>query len=533
MHCEKSVNVSLRDVLERDLPILFEHQIDPVANRMVAFTPRDENAFMAHWRKILADPTVNKKVVLFDRQVAGHVVSFERSGKREIGYWIGREHWGKGIATEALRQFLRQATERPLYGVVAKHNTASIRVLEKCGFVLAGRSRGSPGGRGPAVEELILKLSDGDSADPDLRVTYELACAGRPEAERTASEIALEQTVELPADVVRTRFPSGLVGRVDAVRERDDGRWEAEIAYPLETVGSDVPQLWNLLFGNISLKAGIRLRAVGWPSALLHELGGPQYGVGGLRRLCGVDERRPLLCAALKPMGLSAGELARLCGQFAAGGIDLVKDDHGLVDQPSAPFDERVTRCQAAAEETNARTGGTTLYLPNVTAGVGELARRVEFAAKAGCRGVLLSPLPAGPDSLRWIARNTELAILAHPSLSGAYLRDDHGLAPELLLGELFRILGADGVIYPNAGGRFPFSEETCAAIHAALRKPLGPIEPAFPMLGGGIEVDRVPHWIERYGPDTVFLIGGSLYARDNLSGATRDLLAALRAAAC
>ncbi len=153
------MDVLLRDVLEGDLPILFEHQLDPAANRMAAFMPRDRNAFTEHWTKILADETVAKKAILLDGHVVGNIVSFERSGKREIGYWIDSEYWGKGIATEALSQFLRDVTERPLHALVATHNTASIRVLEKCGFAIVGQGRGSPGARGPAVEEFLLKLS--------------------------------------------------------------------------------------------------------------------------------------------------------------------------------------------------------------------------------------------------------------------------------------------------------------------------------------------------------------------------------------
>ncbi len=163
---EASVDVVLRDVLEDDLSILFEHQLDPAALRMAAFTPRDKNSFMAHWKgNILADPTVAKRTILCDGHVAGYVVSFERSGKQEIGYWIGREYWGKGIATKALSQFLRNVTERPLYAVVAKHNTASIRVLEKCGFAIAEQSLGSSDVRGPVVEELTLKLSASETQD--------------------------------------------------------------------------------------------------------------------------------------------------------------------------------------------------------------------------------------------------------------------------------------------------------------------------------------------------------------------------------
>jgi RimJ/RimL family protein N-acetyltransferase len=154
------LDIQLRDVFEDDLPVLFEHQLDPEANRMAAFTPRDEKAFTEHWAKILADPAVDKKTILFGGRVAGNILSFERSGKREVGYWIGREFWGQGIATQALARFLTQVSERPLWALVAKCNPASLRVLEKCGFAIVGESSGSPGARGPVVDELILKLDD-------------------------------------------------------------------------------------------------------------------------------------------------------------------------------------------------------------------------------------------------------------------------------------------------------------------------------------------------------------------------------------
>lgn len=152
------LHVRLRDVQEGDLPILFEHQIDPVAHRMAVFTPRDRDAFMAHWAKILADETVVKKAVLLDGRVAGHVVIFERSGRWEVGYWIGREHWGRGIATRALAQLLPTVSRRPLHAFVAKQNTASIRVLEKSGFVVEEEIRGSHGEGGPLIEDVLMRL---------------------------------------------------------------------------------------------------------------------------------------------------------------------------------------------------------------------------------------------------------------------------------------------------------------------------------------------------------------------------------------
>ena len=93
---------------------------------------------MAHWNRILEDESVVKKTVLFEGEVAGNVVSFVNSGEREVGYWIGREFWGRGVATQALAGFLRLEERRPLYAGVARHNVASIKVLENCGFRVSG-----------------------------------------------------------------------------------------------------------------------------------------------------------------------------------------------------------------------------------------------------------------------------------------------------------------------------------------------------------------------------------------------------------
>jgi RimJ/RimL family protein N-acetyltransferase/protein tyrosine phosphatase (PTP) superfamily phosphohydrolase (DUF442 family) len=140
--------VQLRDVLETDLPIFFEQQLDPDAARMAAFPSRSRDTFMVHWAKILADENVQTQTILFNGQVAGNIVSFEQDGKREVGYWLGKEFWDQGVATRALADFLGQVKVRPLYAYVAKHNLASRRVLEKCGFAFDSED----------IEGLILKL---------------------------------------------------------------------------------------------------------------------------------------------------------------------------------------------------------------------------------------------------------------------------------------------------------------------------------------------------------------------------------------
>ncbi len=151
-------NIQLKNVQESDLAIFFEQQRDPLANQMAAFPARDKDAFMAHWAKIMKDETIILQTILFEGQVAGNLVSFELSGQREVGYWLGREFWGKGIASRALLEFLKQVKERPLYAHVARHNIASLRVLEKCGFRLQGKEKNFAVIQGEPVEGLILKL---------------------------------------------------------------------------------------------------------------------------------------------------------------------------------------------------------------------------------------------------------------------------------------------------------------------------------------------------------------------------------------
>ena len=129
--------IQLRDVEAGDLPLFFEHQRDPVAVAMVAFNSREREAFDQHWAKLLADEKNLAKTILVGDEVAGHIGSWTSDGKREIGYWIDRALWGRGIATEALSSFLRLEQTRPLHAGVAKHNVASIRVLQKCGFTLS------------------------------------------------------------------------------------------------------------------------------------------------------------------------------------------------------------------------------------------------------------------------------------------------------------------------------------------------------------------------------------------------------------
>jgi ribulose-bisphosphate carboxylase large chain len=362
-----------------------------------------------------------------------------------------------------------------------------------------------------------------------IRLTYHLTCAHREDAAQRAREIALEQTVELPEGAFPLELEEQVVGRLESIAPVDEGRWKVVISHQPGGAGEDLPQLLNLLFGNISLQTGIRLVDVALPESVLARLPGPRFGIPGLRKLTARHDGRPLLCVAIKPVGFSAGQLAELCGRFAAAGIDVVKDDHGLTNQGSAPFAERLRRCQEAVNEANARSGGSTIYAPNLTSPVDVLGERLELARRHGCRAVLLSPFLIGLDAVRWVAECFELAVLSHPALTGVYFYPFHGIAPDVLLGTLFRVAGSDGVIYPNAGGRFPFTRRTCEVINSRLRSDLGRMRPSMPMPGGGVEIELIPEWVEAYGADTMFLVGASLYRQRDPAAAARRLVETVR----
>jgi len=147
----------LRDVGEDDLSVFFEHQRDPEAVEMAAFPARERDSFLEHWHRIMGDDELVAKTIVLDGEVAGNIGSWERDGRRFVGYWLGREFWGRGLATRALAEFVEELTVRPLYAEVATRNVGSIRVLEKCGFAVVGRETEQTEEFGE-IELLVMEL---------------------------------------------------------------------------------------------------------------------------------------------------------------------------------------------------------------------------------------------------------------------------------------------------------------------------------------------------------------------------------------
>jgi ribulose-bisphosphate carboxylase large chain len=330
-----------------------------------------------------------------------------------------------------------------------------------------------------------------------------------------AETICIEQTIEFPADlIVDDDIREKIFGRIEDFHKVDETHFEAKISYAVESSGFELTQFLNVIFGNSSIKPGIRVERLELPENLLQAFKGPRFGRDGLRNYLGV-EKRPLLCTALKPMGLSSKALADYAYQFALGGIDMIKDDHGLADQSFSPFEERVELCSAAVARANAETGFRSIYIPNITAPANQMADKARFAKKAGAGGMMIAPGLAGFDIMRHIADDDEIAlpILTHPALQGSYvLNPDSGISHHALFGQIARLAGADATIFPNHGGRFSFSKEECQSIVDGTEVEMFHLKSIFPAPGGGMSLDRLEEMSKFYGNEVIYLIGGDLH---------------------
>ncbi len=364
-------------------------------------------------------------------------------------------------------------------------------------------------------------------------VTYFVRAKDEEEAKQRSLDIALEQTVEIPRSCVPKGYVEDeILGRLETLKKDPAGRpgYLADISYSEDDVGGDFLQFLNIVFGNSSIKPGIKVEDITLSPGILALCKGPRHGIAGLRARASIGQT-PLLMSAIKPVGLSTSELARLAHDFALGGMHFVKDDHGLVDQKTSPFEERLRACVEAVGEANSKTGGRTSFVPNVTGPAGLIVERAMLAQEAGAGAVMIAPAMAGYDIIRHLAAdpNFSLPIISHPAFSGAnVVSPDCGFSHRSFFGTLHRLMGADAVIYPNFGGRFGFTRDECLSIAKACADDIGGPRAIVAAPGGGMTFSRVPEMRQAYGSDVMYLIGGALLQEANLVDACRRLATAV-----
>ncbi|CAK0764896.1 5-methylthioribulose-1-phosphate isomerase [Azospirillaceae bacterium] len=335
---------------------------------------------------------------------------------------------------------------------------------------------------------------------------YHVSCDAKT-IEARAQALAIEQSVETPLSTISDPYVlSDIVGSIDSIQALDDGHFEVCIALATAATGLEIGQWVNMLFGNSSIHQDVILHDVRPSPELFAAFNGPSHGLDGVRRRVEAYNRA-LTCSALKPQGLSPKQLADLAGRMARGGIDVIKDDHGLADQAYSRFADRVAACADAVHTANAQTGGHTRYAPSLSGTLDDIRRQIGVARASGLDMLLIAPMIIGLPTFHAITREaSDMAFLAHPAMAGAAR-----IGPPLLLGKLFRLLGADATVFPNFGGRFGYTPETCRALAEAARNPWENLRPCIPVPAGGMTVERVPEMLSFYGLDCMLLIGGGL----------------------
>ncbi|NMB55346.1 MAG: ribulose 1,5-bisphosphate carboxylase large subunit [Leptolinea sp.] len=337
----------------------------------------------------------------------------------------------------------------------------------------------------------------------------------RADVDQLAAAIIVEDTVEFPYELLPDgEIKDQVVGKIEEITPVGQDHYHVIISYAIEITAFTIAQFLNVVMGNISLMPGIRVERIHLFPTLATRFSGPRFGRAGVRELLGVPTR-PLFCTALKPMGLSYKELADMGYQVARGGIDLIKDDHGISNQAFSQFKERISRNQEAVERANHETGRKSIFLPNITGRADELLENAHYARQIGCRGLMVLPAHTGWDAVRMLAEDDslDLPIMIHPSFSGCYVvSPTAGFSTYAWFGQIARLAGADMSIFINFGSRFANTREDCLAVVAGTSVSMGKIKPAFPVAGGGITMQTIPEMKKVYDNDMIYLMGGGLH---------------------
>lgn len=348
---------------------------------------------------------------------------------------------------------------------------------------------------------------------------YRVLCRA-DEAADMARAIAWEQTVEVveaavPWPDVRER----MVGRLEELHH-DGQAAHIYLSFNPELAVERIAPLFTLAYGNASLYPNVRLMGFRVPDRLASAIGGPRFGLDGIREATGIFDR-PLLCTAIKPRGAPLEHLTDIAYRYALGGGDIIKDDQNLAETDTATFRRRVTAIDQALQKAADITGRRCLYFPHIYGAGSELHEQLECLTDLAIRGALFCPLNLGMATCKQAARDYNLIAMYHPAFAGAFTQPrDHGIAADVLYGTFYRLAGADISVFLGPGGRISLSAEENTAIHHKLIQPMGlrpddAIKPTLPCPAGGKTLEQIPALIKLHGKDCLLLVGGALLTLD------------------
>ncbi|GIQ67607.1 2,3-diketo-5-methylthiopentyl-1-phosphate enolase [Xylanibacillus composti] len=290
---------------------------------------------------------------------------------------------------------------------------------------------------------------------------------------------------------------------------------DIRIAYPDLNFSRDIPALLVTAFGKLSMDGRIKLLDLEVSDRFREGFNGPKFGLDGVRKLLGIPDR-PLLMSIFKSViGHNLPELREQFYQQALGGVDLIKDDEILFENPLTPLEKRVRACMEAAAEAEQKTGQKLLYAVNLTGPTSQLKQQAAKAIEAGANALLFNVLAYGFDVLHELAQDPDISvpIAAHPAVAGALYPSPHyGIAAPLLLGKLMRLAGADLVLFPSPYGSVVMPKEENMAIKEALLQPDEHLKRCFPVPSAGIHPGLVPWILRDFGTEVIVNAGGGVH---------------------
>ncbi|HSJ38211.1 MAG TPA: 2,3-diketo-5-methylthiopentyl-1-phosphate enolase [Planococcus sp. (in: firmicutes)] len=291
-------------------------------------------------------------------------------------------------------------------------------------------------------------------------------------------------------------------------------RAEVKIAYPAVNFSADLPAILTTVFGKLSLDGEVKLLDLEFDDALLGQFPGPRYGIEGIRQLINVYDR-PLVMSIFKGViGRDIDFLSDQLREQALGGVDLVKDDEILFDNPLTPFEQRISAGKKVLHQVYEETGHRTLYAVNLSGRTSQLRDKARRAKELGADALLFNVHAYGFDVLQELAEDDTigLPLMAHPAFSGAFTSSPfYGVATPLALGKLTRYAGADFSLFPSPYGSVALEKATALALGDELTKP-SPVKPTFPVPSAGIHPGLVPLLVKDFGIDSIINAGGGVH---------------------
>ncbi len=293
----------------------------------------------------------------------------------------------------------------------------------------------------------------------------------------------------------------------------EERQYLLQIAYPVINFTPDFPLLITALLGNdASTSAQVKLLDIEFPRGFAEELGGPNFGLAGVRKLTGIEDR-PILLNMIKPCtGLRPEEGAKIFYETALGGVDLIKDDELLGSPSYSKAADRVKAFNKAAVAAYERTGKKVKYIVNVTDGAGSIMNTVQSVIEAGAEAIMVNFAAVGYSVLHQIAKTVKVPILAHCAGAGMFYEGTgSGMSSPLAVGKLTRLAGADIVMINTPYGGYPLQYQKYIQTAAQLTLPMYHIKPTMPSIGGGVHPGMVERYIKEIGTDMVLAAGGAI----------------------